>query len=422
MLPGLVDHHLHLLAWAAARCSISCGPPDVTEEEALRAALGRAPGSGWIRGVGYHESVAGTLDRRRLDALAPGRPVRVQHRTGACWMLSSAAMQALAVDTEPEREGIERGADGRPTGRLFRMDAWLGERLRGASDEGPPDLTACGQELSTRGVVDVTDATPTAGAAEVAHFARARQSGALPQRLHLLGSPTACAAPGVAVLGRKLVIDEWALPLPDALADRIREAHSVGSPVAIHAVTRAELAVAAAALEEAGVVPGDRIEHAAVAPPDIVAWLAALGVAVVIEPGFVQARGDAYLRDVDAADRPWLVRARGFDDASVALAAGTDAPYGPADPWLAMQAAVDRRTRAGALLGESEAVTPERALALFTTPPHAPGGPPRSVVAGAPADLCLLALPWSRARDRLAAADVVGTWVGGWRIHGGADG
>jgi predicted amidohydrolase YtcJ len=277
LLPGLVDHHLHLLAWAAARCSISCGPPDVTEEEALRAALGRAPGSGWIRGVGYHESVAGTLDRRRLDALAPGRPVRVQHRTGACWMLSSAAMQALAVDTEPEREGIERGADGRPTGRLFRMDAWLGERLRGASDEGPPDLTACGQELSTRGVVDVTDATPTAGAAEVAHFARARQSGALPQRLHLLGSPTACAAPGVAVLGRKLVIDEWALPLPDALADRIREAHSVGSPVAIHAVTRAELAVAAAALEEAGVVPGDRIEHAAVAPPDIVAWLAALG-------------------------------------------------------------------------------------------------------------------------------------------------
>jgi predicted amidohydrolase YtcJ len=106
----------------------------------------------------------------------------------------------------------------------------------------------------------------------------------------------------------------------------------------------------------------------------------------------------------------------------VALAAGTDAPYGPADPWLAMQAAVDRRTRAGALLGESEAVTPERALALFTTPPHAPGGPPRSVVAGAPADLCLLALPWSRARDRLAAADVVGTWVAGRRIHGGADG
>ena len=34
----------------------------------------------WLRGTGYHESVAGELDRHALDRWVPARPVRVQHR------------------------------------------------------------------------------------------------------------------------------------------------------------------------------------------------------------------------------------------------------------------------------------------------------------------------------------------------------
>ena len=97
VLPGLHDHHVHLLALAAARQSIRLGPPDVGDRAAFDAALraAAAGGTGWLRGIGYHESVAGPLDRDRLDALVPGRPVRVQHRSGAMWVLNS---RALAVD------------------------------------------------------------------------------------------------------------------------------------------------------------------------------------------------------------------------------------------------------------------------------------------------------------------------------------
>jgi hypothetical protein len=38
-------------------------------------------------------------------------------------------------------------------------------------------------------------------------------------------------------------------------------------------------------------------------------------------------------------------------------------------------------------------VTPRRALDLFLSGPQAPGGPPRRVVPGAAADLCLLDRP-----------------------------
>ncbi|HEX6568080.1 MAG TPA: hypothetical protein VF015_02915, partial [Acidimicrobiales bacterium] len=63
LVPGLHDHHIHLLATAAARASVAVGPPVVRDHRGLAAALRRAdragkPG-GWLRAVGYHESVAG---------------------------------------------------------------------------------------------------------------------------------------------------------------------------------------------------------------------------------------------------------------------------------------------------------------------------------------------------------------------------
>ena len=54
-----------------------------------------------------------------------------------------------------------------------------------------------------------------------------------------------------------------------------------------------------------------------------------------------------------------------------------------------MRAAVERRTAGGKELGTSEALTPERALALFTTPAERPGGPSREIRSGAAADLVL---------------------------------
>jgi predicted amidohydrolase YtcJ len=404
LLPGLHDHHLHLLALAAAEASLRCGPPEVRNADALAKSLARADGrDGWIRGIGYHESVAGELDRARLDALVPDRPVRIQHRSGAMWIVNSAGVERLGLDRGADARGVERAPDGRATGRLYRLDAWLRERIESGE---PPSLDGVSRRLAAFGVTGATDATVSNGSGELRALVAAADRSELRQRVVVMGKAELPEAthPYVTRGAVKLLLDERDLPEFEALRAAIADAHGEERPVAIHCVTRAELVLATAAVAAAGSRAGDRIEHAAVAPPDALPPLAELGLAVVTQPHFVRERGDAYLVDVEPRDRPWLYRGRGLLEASVPLGAGTDAPFGDPDPWAAMRAAVDRKTEGGVALAPEEALTPERALALFTSPASAPGDPPRPIAVGAPADLCLLDRPWSEARSELSSA------------------
>ena len=138
---------------------------------------------------------------------------------------------------------------------------------------------------------------------------------------------------------------------------------------------------------------------------------------MVAQPHFVRERGDAYAAEVDPADLPWLHRARGFDEAGVPLGGGSDAPFGTPDLWRSMRAAVERRSESGAVLGADETLAPERALALFSSPADAPGGAPRKLAPGAPADLCLLDRPWREARRTLDAGMVAATLVAGGVVY-----
>jgi predicted amidohydrolase YtcJ len=400
LLPGLCDHHVHLHALAAAQRSIACGPPAVATREQLGAALraAAASGSGWLRGVAYHESVAGELDRKGLDAWVRDRPLRVQHRSGALWIVNSAGLAELGVSDSD--------------GRLFRADAWLRAHLR---DE-PPDLAAVGARLASYGVTELTDASADTDGGALAHLCAAAESGALPQRVLAMGTAELPAPEDSSRVARgavKALLDEPQLPDFTAFCERIRAAHAQGRGFAVHCVTRAQGIFAAAALRDAGARRGDRIEHASVAPPELVALVAELPVAVITQPHFLAERGDDYARDVAREDRPYLYRARGWLDACVPLASGSDAPYGSPDPWRAMAAAVARKSAAGVRLAPEEALSPEQALALYLSGSDDPGGRARRVAAGAPADLCLLDRPWSAARARLASQDVRATWCAG---------
>ena len=365
LLPGLHDHHLHFFALAAARRSVRCGPPEVYEAGALEAALRAAEGDGWIRGVGYHESVAGRLDRVRLDAWVADRPVRIQHRSGKMWFLNSVAVRTLGLDPDSN-------------GRLFRRDRWLGGRV-----EGTVDLAGATRMLASYGVTGFTDATPHNGPATVRDLVAAAPL----QCVVAMGDES--LPDGVL----KIMLDDFALPGIDSLRSRMARAHGAGRTVAVHCVTRTELVFALSTLMEAGAVPGDRIEHASVSDGAAMTLLRDAGATVVTQPNFVAERGDRYLAEVPPSDHPYLYRCRGFLDAGVPLGGGTDAPFGEADPWIAIRAAVTRETADGAALGREEALTPERALALFTTPPENPGGAPRCVAVGETADLCVLDRP-----------------------------
>lgn len=415
VIPALWDHHVHLRASAAARTSAAVGPPVVTGrrgfEEALCRAAGRCQPGGWIRAVGYHESVAGPLDRARLDAVVADRPVRVQHRSGALWVLNGAAVAAAGVDRLDD-PGVERGPDGTPTGRLWRLDRWLAT----VAPPPPLDLAAVSRDAARLGVAGFTDADPERTADDVGWVAAAVAAGELVQRAVLMsatGTAAGAGPAGTVVAGpRKVLLDDTTLPPVDELAGRFAAAHAAGEPVAVHCVTRLQLVATLAALDQAGSHAGDRVEHAAVVPPELRADLRRLGVTAVTQPHFVAERGDRYLEEVDADDVPLLYPCRSLRDAGVPVAAGTDAPFGGADPWASMRAATTRRTAAGTVLGPDERVDARVALGLFLGWPDAPAVE-RRVAAGAPADLCLLAAPLDRVLATLASDSVAVTLVGG---------
>jgi predicted amidohydrolase YtcJ len=413
LLPGLHDHHVHLRAAAAARDSIDVSPSRLAGAVDLNAVLQaedrHQPPGQWIRAVGYHESIAGGIDRHYVDSVVSDRPVRIQHRSGILWVLNSAGLRALDSDRDPP-PGLELH-DGRPTGRIWREDEWLRSRM-------PPrrlHLAAVSDSAASSGITGFTDATPQPSEADLRDLAGARIDGSIVQRLHLMSGPE--VEPGHldgATLGPvKYLLDDDRLPsLPDLVAG-FRRAHHSGRPVAVHCVTRAQVALAVAAWEEAGAGPGDRIEHGSLISPDLFPTLRRLRLTVITQPGFVFSRGDQYLEDVESGDRDDLWRVGSLLQAGVSVAGGTDAPFGPNDPWLTVRAAMERRTGSGRLLGPGERVSMDDAVGLFLGSAWVPAEP-RTIAPGQPADLCLLTEPLHPGR---VPPPVAATFVGGRIVY-----
>ncbi|HSY14865.1 MAG TPA: amidohydrolase family protein [Jatrophihabitantaceae bacterium] len=382
LLPGLADHHIHLGSAAAARRSLDLGGGGV--EGILPEAHA---GSGWLRVIG-----AGVeLTRADLDAVWPSRPVRVQHRSGALWTVNSAGLAALAA--APSSEEWRTGQFWRAAGRLRSMIV----------DAGGTDLAGLAAELASWGVTHVTDATPD--------FCPATLGTSV--RQHVLSLGPSGDGP------RKIVIADHVPPRLSTLIGDIRAAHSDGRGVALHVVTAVALAVAQAAFNEAGSNGLDRIEHAAVCDDASAAQLADLGITIVTQPSLLARHGEAYLAESEPYERPLLWRHAGLLRADVRVAVSSDAPYGDANPWRTIQAAATRSC-GGRIIAEEERVTAQTALASMLASPHSPGGPPRTVAVGSPADLCLLTTDLPEALSsavRTGSVPVRATFVAGSCIY-----
>ena len=105
----------------------------------------------FIRGVGYHHSVAGEIDRVWLDTYGPDKPIRIQHRSGRLWILNSLAMQAY---------GLNQPHDG----RLLDSDF----KLKARSEF--PGLKPLINRLLSFGITGVTEVTPSNGQSEFRNY------------------------------------------------------------------------------------------------------------------------------------------------------------------------------------------------------------------------------------------------------------
>jgi predicted amidohydrolase YtcJ len=119
---------------------------------------------------------------------------------------------------------------------------------------------------------------------------------------------------------------------------------------------------------------------------------------------------------VDADEQSQLWRLASLRTANVAVALSTDMPFGDADPWAAMRAAVHRTTGSGALLGLAEAVPARTALELFFGEAEQPTRL-RTIAVGQPADLCVIDAPEEDLLAALNSGAVAATIVDGKVVY-----
>ncbi|MFN0026171.1 MAG: amidohydrolase family protein [Acidimicrobiales bacterium] len=394
LCPGFVDHHLHLLAMAAARCSIDLSRARrVTEVfDQLRAGVAAAAAGGWVRAWGIDESdlAEGRLPTvAELDAICPDRALVVHHRTGHAQLLNTAA--------------LVRGGTAPP----------LAETLLVAA------LRQLSAELSAAGVVAVTDATHTNDRAALALLDRLlERAGFAPRVTAMVGADRLDGCRFGDQVGRVMVGHAKIMPPScglDGVASLVAHAHRRGFPVAVHAVDVDELQAAL----DAGIGLGgrgggdvggsDRVEHLGLCLPEQLDALAGRRLSVVTQPTFVTRRARKYRQELSPVELGWLYRLASLQRAGVTVRSCSDAPVVPIGPLEQVRAAATRT------LGEfpgrpSERIDVDSAMRLVTSPP---------LQVGDPADFVVLSGdPTVLGPDRLAEVDVWATVQGGMVVHG----
>jgi len=468
LIPGFIDAHIHLFAYAANLVGVDCSPRAVRSIEEIQEVLTRAaaskPAGSWIRGWGYNEFYLAERrhpTRHDLDRAVPNHPVKVTHRSGHASVLNTLAMQRLGITNEtPEPPGavIERDASGDLTGYFMEMEDELSARgvptLTDAElDEG---LRLAMQVLLSKGVTSIDEASPYGAPAQWDRLVAAQKRGAMPLRIYKMFGPGdldvlrarelffGAAEERLSVGAIKFMLNETGeqvLPDRDVLGEQVYAAHRAGYQVAFHAATEAGVAAAADAVDAAlrrslddatdiaalGLRLHDhrhRIEHCGVCPSTLAVRLHSLGIVVVTQPGFIAEYGERWLAEVPRDQQFWLYPIGMLRRAGVRVAFGSDCPVAPANPFAALSAAVTRGAANGALVGSEHAVSVAEALTMHTSAgayaasdEHDRG----SITPGKLADLALLDRdPLVASPEDLAETQVVWTMVGGevvWR-HG----
>ena len=395
ILPGFIDPHLHLFAWASRYCGADLNAARSIAEirSQLRARQETLSSQDWLRGYGYDEFFLNEKrhpNRHDLDAIATDRPVILRHRTGHAAVLNSAALRQTGIHpqfTPPKGGNIERDASGQPTGVVYELESFLRAAMPPLpSREFQAGLRRVNSALLRHGICSLHDASAGNTLEDVKRFSTLRANGiirphatvmvgieAFPEileaELHSFGPYDRARLGSIKIMLHESRGELY--PSPDELAAMVWQVHQHGFQVAIHAVEEAPVCAAISAIQQAQErLPRrdhrHRIEHCTLCPPPFLDTLAETGCAVVVQPGFLHFYGDKYAAQVDPEVHDWLYRVKSFRDRNIPVVGSSDCPIAPQAPLVAIQAAVTRQSRTGIPLNPAERLPCLEAIGLFT--------------------------------------------------------
>jgi hypothetical protein len=394
VIPAFHDAHCHIVAFAENLLNIDLGPASVNSIEDIvrkisQAAAGTPPGQ-WIRCVGYNEFYLAEKrhpTQHDLDRATTAHPIKLTHRSGHAHVLNTLAMSLAGIHNESEEPPgcmIERDlGTGLPNGLLYGMGAYLSSILPTvSSSELDAAIKKAGQTLLSLGITTVQDASPVNGRARWKQFLNWKRRGIFqPRTILMFGIGEAPDLPlhdretGLTSGAVKIMLDEVRdrlNPSQDELNRLVSAIHHRSLQIAIHAVEEPTVEAAINALSYAYRESPDktrrhRIEHCSICNLSTASRLRRLGATVVTNPAFIFYSGERYLSTVQPQQLRHLYALNTMLKTGLKLAAGSDAPVAPPDPFKGIYAAVTRRAETGQQVLKREAISVMDALRLYTT-------------------------------------------------------
>jgi predicted amidohydrolase YtcJ len=427
VLPGLHDMHVHPMGAGMAQFQCSF-PQGSTREQivvAVEACAQEREDGEWISGGQWDASSFGPqpMDRAVLDQAAPNNPVALVDISGHSLWVSSSALEAAGITAStPNPPGgiIERDADGRATGVLRESAGGLVRRITPLPTEerALEALRWSLDRMLSYGITSFTDAV--VGEMQLQAYATLADEGLLKQRV------TACMTAGASASaseeGRpdyvvyrnlfarsrvsptciKLLLDgvptdghtaamvepyadaagngerdKGLLMVPaDTLKSLVTRLDALGFTVKMHAAGDAAVRAGLDAIEAARQANGfsgqlhEVAHNSFVQPSDI---RRARGIAATFEMSPYIWYPNPIIPDiVKAVGRERLERwipLKDAIDAGALVVPGSDWSVVPSvNPWIAIETLVTRQAPGGEgeTLGESQRITLEQAIDLFT--------------------------------------------------------
>lgn len=427
IIPGLIDAHNHLLMTGTLLNQVQLydcrSIADIKQR--VGASVRTVPPGTWIVGRGWDESLLAEgrhPNRHDLDEIAPDHPV-VIHRVWNRLVANSRALELAGINREtpdppanqPYAGGFERDESGHPTG-LFRdrakdlittaipapsLDELVESIATGCREYNRLGITAVSEPGLTpiqmrafhvaeqRGLLTVRTAMSIAGWG----FGSSDEDALIQARLENLGVEGGFGTDRLWIDGVKLMPDggigdrtarmyegylgepenhgSWTVD-PGDLVNDIRWAHDHGFAMDIHTCGDEAQEVCVQAFAEAQTANPQphlrhRVHHAYLPTARTLDLMAQHQIPAVVSNPFLWSLGESYRLSLgdDRAGR--MMPMRSYLDRGVPLAGSSDSPVASHNPWIGLAAAIDRTTVNGFQLGPDQCLTPDEALAMYTT-------------------------------------------------------
>ena len=480
LLPGFGDGHAHPVFGGIETLFAPVRGPETLADllAAIKKWADENPKAEWVRGEGYDPSLAprGEFDAKWLDEIVPDRPVVLRAMDYHTAWVNTKALELAGFnkDTPQPSDGeISLRADGTPSGTLREWGAWgpVYDLLPAlTSEQRDQALRAASAAFSACGVTWAQDAWVENDTME--SWLQAAKSGALKFRANLAwlaepegvwrtkvdgfeanrdrvnteapefltGNTVKFFADGILEGGTAAVLEDYCdcpnKGIPnwkrEELIDAVAEVVKRGFQAHIHAIGDAGIRTALDAFENARNLHGHLINpviaHSQLIDPADLPRFKALDVIANFEPLWAQLASEQVVLTIprlgqERADRQYPMATLLRSGTKISF--GSDWPVTSPVPMEGIGVAVTRQTDEGFPEGgwvPKERLTLDEALAAYTMGSAVQAGESNlwgDLAVGKRADIVLLDCDvHSLAPMEIRNARVLGTWLGGVRVHG----